>query len=329
MTITCTALGCIIKYLAGPIFGLALFANFFVSATNILTLTACLTVPAEWFPPELQVRSITISGMANIVGMGYGLIASVYLSIPTYSLISVCISSVCLVAFLLTGRVSPKKQEFSTTFKETVEIVRRDCKLVTVIMLSSTIIGVIYTYIGILSAILEPEGLSTQDIGLSGGFFVISGIFGSSFSNWIGETRGIAVSFRTFLIPSMVLTGGLAFATSNFIAFSFLNVFSGFFIQGTMMISLSAISFNSFPADESIVSCSVYVLANLISLVCNFIVLGISEATGLSQLLVLAVINAGASLPLVIIYRQYNRAERKESEKSDAKELSMEAKLIQ
>lgn len=304
LTIGLTAVGCITKYVAGPSYGLALASVFLVASVNILMLAACLTVPAEWFPPELQVRSTSISGIANIVGMGFGLVVSVHTSIPVYSLIMACISSACFVGFLFTGRISPRKQEFSMTLKETFSIIQNNCRLVAVILLSSTIIGVIYTYIGMLAAILQPEGLSTKDIGVTGGLFVVSGMLGSSCSNWIGETKSIAFSFRTFLVPSMFFTTGLIFSTSSFAAFSILNVLTGFFIQGTMVIALSAISYNSHPADESIVSTIVYVLANLISLACNYIVEAISVVTGLPYLFSLALINAAASVPLMLIYKQ-------------------------
>jgi hypothetical protein len=92
VTILATAVGNSLKYAAGPMYGLAFSGNFIVAVTNIGMLTANLTVPAEWFPPELQVRSITIAGMANIVGMGFGLVVSVYTSIPTYNFILAVIS---------------------------------------------------------------------------------------------------------------------------------------------------------------------------------------------------------------------------------------------
>jgi predicted MFS family arabinose efflux permease len=309
LTIFATAAGSLVILAAGPMYGLALTGQCIVGATNLITLTASLSLPAEWFPPELQVRSITIAGMSNIVGMGLGMFVSVYTSIPTYSLIMACISCFCLLAFLPTGRVSPKKQEFTTTFKETLTIIRKDSSLIAVIFLASTIIGVIYTYIGLLSAILEPEGLSTQDIGLSGGFFVVSGMLGNSISSWLGETKGIAFSLRSFLVPSMILFIGLVFSTSDFAAFSVLNVAGGFFIQGTMTIGLAAISYNSYPADESIVSCIAYITANLTSLVANYAVIFISEVTGLSSLLLLVIINTAVSLPLLIILRLKSRKE--------------------
>lgn len=254
--------------------------------------------------------------------MGFGLALTVNTSIPTYSLINAIISSVCFISYLLTGRISPRKQEFSTTFKETISIIRKNCNLVVIICLSSTIIGLIYTYIGLLAVILKPEGISTQNIGLSGGFFVFSGIVGSSISNWISESRGIALSFRMFLVPSIAFCAGLVFSTSNFPAFSVLNVLTGFFIQGTMMISLSAISFNSFPADESIVSCIVYVLANLICLVCNYIIELVSALSGLTQLFTLALFNAAASIPLLIIYRQNKREPKHPNESALMESIS-------
>jgi predicted MFS family arabinose efflux permease len=313
LTITCTAVGTLVLVAAGPNYGIALTGQCFVAATNLVTLTCSLTLPAEWFPPELQVRSITIAGMANIVGMGLGMFVSVYTSIPTSRLIMACISCSCLFAFLLAGRVSPKKQEFTTTLKETLTMIRRDSNLIAVIFLASTIIGVIYTYVGLLSAILVPQGLSTQDIGLSGGYFVVAGMLGNSVSSWLGETRGIAFSLRAFLVPSIVVFAGLVLSTSNFSAFSVLNVAGGFFIQGTMTIGLSAISYNSYPADESIVSSLIYITVTLTSLMANYAVIFITEVTGVSGLFLLAIINAAVSIPLLIIFHLKPRREDSEA----------------
>lgn len=304
VTIGLTAIGCATKYFAGPIYWVALAGVFLVASTNIILMAACLTVPAEWFPPDLQIRSTTIGGISNFAGNGFGLVMSVYTSIPTNNLILAWISSLCFVAFLLTGRVSPQKQELSTTLEETTAILKQDCNLVAVITLSSAIIGVIYTYIGLLAAILEPQGLTTQEIGLAGGLFVVAGVIGSFVSNWVAETWSIVLSFRVFIVPSIVCCTGLVYSTGSTVAFTSLNILTGFSIHGLMVMTLSAISFNSYPADESIVSSIVFVLANIVSLACNFIVEVLSELTGMSYLSSLALINAVTSVPLLMIYKQ-------------------------
>jgi predicted MFS family arabinose efflux permease len=196
---------------------------------------------------------------------------------------------------------------------------RKDLHTVAVIFLASTIIGVINTYVGLLSYILVPQGLSTQDIGLIGGYFVVAGMLGNSVSSWLGETKGIAFSFRAFLVPSMVLFTGLVLSTSNFSAFSVLNVAGGFFILGTMTISLSAISYNSYPADESIVSCIVYITANLSALASNYAVVLVSDETKVSGLFLLGVINAAASGILLIIY--YHKPRKEDLETAFEEEL--------
>jgi hypothetical protein len=303
VSIVLTAAGATLKYAAGTHYGLALTGQFLVSATTSLTLSANLVVPVEWFLPELHIRSTTIAGLGSIVGFGFGLFGSVYTSVPTFNLSLACIAMVCLVVYLLTGRHSPFQQNSTSSIIEALYAIKDNCYLITVICLSSTIIGTIYTYLGLIGALLAPLGLSVQDIGLSGGLFVLSGVAGCSLSNWLGETKGIVYSLRVFLVCTIISFGGLAFSSSDFVAFSVMNALVGFFLQGTMMIALSAVSNNSYPTDNTLVSCIIYVVADSSSFISTSLVDLVTYETSMSGLCLLALLVASVGLPLVGIYK--------------------------
>ena len=252
---------------------LTLIMTIGIAAAQPLFLNSGTKLAANWFPLGERATIIGIGGMAGLLGIVIGQIATPYMlnawGMSTTMLIYGVIGAVSALLFLIFARDKPPTP---AGFEERVLMLdglkhilkMRDFYLLAfIIFVINAIFNGVSTWVEV---IVRPKGMGIDEAGLIGGLLMIGGIVGffvlPPISDKSRKRKPVFIAGALLSIPFLVL---MALVNS----FALLAVFTfllGLFIMGVIPVALQYATEICYPAPEG-TSGGLFTLAGQISVV--------------------------------------------------------------
>ncbi len=252
-------------------YALTLIMTIGIAAAQPLFLNSGTKLAANWFPIGERATIIGIGGMAGLLGIVIGQIATPYMlsawGIGTTMMIYGVIGVVSTLLFLVFGRDKPPTP---AGFEERVLMLdglklifkMRDFYLLAfIIFVINAIFNGVSTWVEV---IVRPKGMGVEEAGLIGGLLMIGGIVGffvlPPISDKTHKRKPVFIAGSLLSIPFLVLV-----AVVN--SFALLAVFTfllGLFIMGVIPVALQYATEICYPAPEG-TSGGLFTLAGQIS----------------------------------------------------------------
>jgi len=290
---------------------LTLIMTIGLAAAQPLFLNSGTKLAANWFRLEERATIIGIGGIATLLGIVIGQIATPIMleawglrsAMLVYGVISI-ISVVLFVVFARDHPPTPAGHEERVLMLDGLKRIfrMRDFYLLAfVVFVVNAIFNGISTWVEV---IVRPRGLDVSDAGLIGGLLMIGGIFGflvfSSASDRLRKRRPVVIVGVLLSIPFLVL---LAYV-GGFGMLAVVSFFLGLTVMGIVPVALQYATEICYPAPEG-TSQGVFTLAGQISVIAVTAMGWSNEVSGsfTPSLLVFAALMA-ASAVLVYIMRE-------------------------
>ncbi|CAG9335682.1 unnamed protein product [Blepharisma stoltei] len=285
--------GCWVKYLAGHDYYIALFGQFIFASTNMLILCGCLTLAFLWFQQEDQGIAIAVGSISNFIGMGTSFILGPYVkNIPILNLSHAVFSTIVTSLNILCSSKDPLKRKESDMLRGAITLIK-DPMMMCIVFCSGSGIGISYALIGVLSLILEHNGITMIQVGWLGFIMSFSGLTGGLIASYIAmRYNSVLWSLRVFLIMSIASIMVWASLDGDYIVSIFGSMIVGFGLIGHIPLGIRAALQQNSKLEESIPSNMIFFLATLFGLIYTYPIISFYELSNLSALWMIGILTS-------------------------------------
>jgi MFS family permease len=254
-------------------YALTLIMTVGLAVAQPLFLNSGTKLAANWFRLEERATVIGIGGMATLLGIVIGQIATPIMleawgmgsAMLIYGIVG-AVSALVFVIFAKDHPPTPAGHEERVLMLDGLKHIfgMRDVYLLAfVVFVVNAIFNGISTWVEV---IVRPKGLDISQAGLIGGLLMVGGIFGflifSSASDRLRKRRPVVMAGALLTIPFLVL---LAYV-NGFGLLALVSVFLGLSVMGMVPVALQYATEICYPAPEG-TSQGVFTLAGQISVV--------------------------------------------------------------
>ncbi len=237
----------ILRGLAGANYTLAIFSTIGLAIAQPFLLNAWTIVAAKWFAIEERATAVGLITVANLIGTAIGMVVTPILlsanfSIAQTQLLFGIIAAVSSTLFLLLAREKPAPPPCPPG-QDARALIMDGLKHALTVGPFLLFLVVIFIGLGIfnglttwIQGIISPRGFTSEDAGIVGAVFLISGILGAGivpiFSDRQHKRRRYLLIGVIGAIPGMI---GLTFAGSFWL------LLLSAFVMGFFLVSVSPI----------------------------------------------------------------------------------------
>ncbi|KAG0757552.1 hypothetical protein G6F57_003818 [Rhizopus arrhizus] len=262
---------------------LAMFGQAICAIGQPFILNVCTPYAALWFSAKSRGTATMIGGVANAIGMAIAdiLIPSIVTDSSQVSfgfLIIACITTgVTIPAFFIPKKPktppsysASSKNKFAISFGQSIHELVTNYNFVIIFLAFGALCGMASTFTSLLTQIVRPYNISTDNAGYLGASFIIAGLVGAALTGiFIDKTGRHKIVIKTYvpIVGALYLAFYFVVKTGNFGSLVAICILMGFFTFSLLPVALELSIESSYPISESISSSMLWMCSQVLGLI--------------------------------------------------------------
>lgn len=303
---------------------LAMFGQVICAIGQPFILNVCTPYSALWFSAKGRGTATMVGGIANAIGMAIAdiiipLIVSDSSQVSLGFLVIACITTgITLPVFFIPKkpRTPPSysassKNKFALTFGQSLYQLVMNYNFVIVFIAFGVLCGMASTFTSILTQIVSPYNISTDNAGYLGAAFIVAGLMGAALTGLFIDKTGrhmIVIKVYVPIVGALYLAFYFIVKTGQLAPIMVVCALMGFFTFSLLPVALELSIESTYPISESISSSMLWMCSQIMGLIFLTVIdaLRNPDGTYTRGLLFVVCVTFPVSIP-VAIYNSPNR----------------------